>query len=108
VLMASAMVVLKHVTSTLRQRHTLISIDFKFGVGDHVREVTNPDNDRSRRHVEVTYTGTVFFIIFFNRATAHTREPIFGHNSSKKAVWCKKDPFCKEKCVILKFGGVLP
>jgi len=42
-LMASAVVVLKHETSTLRQRHTFISIDFKFGVGDYVREVTNPD-----------------------------------------------------------------
>jgi len=43
VLMASALVVLKHATSTLRQRHNFISIDFKFGVGDNVREVTNPD-----------------------------------------------------------------
>jgi len=39
----SAVVVLKHETSTLRQRHIFISIDFKFGVGDYVREVTNPD-----------------------------------------------------------------
>jgi len=43
VLMASAVVVLKHETSTLRQRHHFISIDFKFGAGDYVREVTNPD-----------------------------------------------------------------
>jgi len=43
VLMASAVVVLKHETSTLRQRHNFISIDIKFGVGDYVREVTNPD-----------------------------------------------------------------
>jgi len=43
VLMASAVVVLKHETSTLRQRHIFISIDFKFGVGDYVREVTSPD-----------------------------------------------------------------
>jgi len=42
-LMASAIVVLKHETSTLRQRHNFISIDFKFGVVDNVREVTNPD-----------------------------------------------------------------
>jgi len=41
VLMASAVVVLKHETSTLRERHNFISIDFKFGVGDYVREVTN-------------------------------------------------------------------
>jgi len=43
VLMASAVVVLKHETSTLRQRHNFISIVFKFGVGDYVWEVTNPD-----------------------------------------------------------------
>jgi len=37
VLTASAVVVLKHKTSTLRQSHNFISIDFTFGVGDHVR-----------------------------------------------------------------------
>jgi len=42
VLMASAVVVLKHETSTLRQSHNFISIDFKFGVGYYVREVTSP------------------------------------------------------------------
>jgi len=42
-LMASAVVVLKHETSTLRQRHNFISTDFKFGVGDYVREIINPD-----------------------------------------------------------------
>jgi len=42
VLMASAVVVLKHETSTLRQRHNFIPIDLKFGMGDYVREVTNP------------------------------------------------------------------
>jgi len=35
VLMASAIVVLKHETSTHRLRHSFISIDFKFGVGDY-------------------------------------------------------------------------
>jgi len=43
VLMASAVVVLKHETSTLRLRHNFISIDFTFGVGDYARKVTNPD-----------------------------------------------------------------
>jgi len=43
VLMASAVVVLKHETSTLRQRHNFILIDFEFGVDDYVREVTRPD-----------------------------------------------------------------
>jgi len=42
VLMASAVVVLKHVTSTLCQSHNFISIDFKFGVYYCVREVTSP------------------------------------------------------------------
>jgi len=41
--MASAVIVLKHLTSNLHQRHNCISIDFKFGAGDYVREVTNPD-----------------------------------------------------------------
>jgi len=107
--MASAVVVLKHETSTLRQRHNFTSIDFKFGVGDYVK-VTNPDKVglvlMSGR--DATWGQKIrvlrFFFIFFNRATAHTREPIFAHNSSKDAVWCKKDPFWDEKCVILKFG----
>jgi len=43
VLMASAVEVLKHETSTLLIRPNFISIDFKFGLGDNVREVTNPD-----------------------------------------------------------------
>jgi len=43
VTMASAVVVPKHETSTLRQRHNFISIDFKFGVGDYAMEVTHPD-----------------------------------------------------------------
>jgi len=42
VLMASASVVLKHETSTLRQSHNFISIDLKFDVSDYVREVTSP------------------------------------------------------------------
>jgi len=42
VLMVSAVVELKHETSTLRQRHNFISIDLKFGVSDYVREVTSP------------------------------------------------------------------
>jgi len=42
VLMASAAIVLKHETSTLRQRHNFISIDYKFGVGDSVWEITSP------------------------------------------------------------------
>jgi len=49
----------------------------------------------------------LFVFIFFNRATANTREPFFAHNSSTDAVWCKEDPFGVDKCVILKIWGVL-
>jgi len=42
VLMAYVVVVLKHETSTLCKSHNFISIDFKFGVVDNVREVTSP------------------------------------------------------------------
>jgi len=65
VLMASAAVVLKHETSTLRQSHNFISIDFKFGLGDNVREVTSPakfgSNPMSGRDATwgATYTGAV-------------------------------------------------
>jgi len=41
VLMASAVVVLKRKTSTLRQSQNFLSIDFTFGVGDYVRKVTS-------------------------------------------------------------------
>jgi len=42
-LMASAVVVLKHETSTLSQRHNFVSIFLTFGVSDYAREVTSPD-----------------------------------------------------------------
>jgi len=67
VLMASAVVVLKHETLTLRQSHNFASIDFTFGVGDYVREVTSPakvgSDERSRRNVGATYTVRVTFFI---------------------------------------------
>jgi len=43
VLMASAVVVLKHEISTICQRHNFISIDLTSGVSDYVRAVTSPD-----------------------------------------------------------------
>jgi len=69
VLMASAVVVLKHENSTLRQNHNFISINFKFSVGDHVREVTSPAkvgsgpmSGRDAKYSETaTYTGPVTF-----------------------------------------------
>jgi len=119
-LMASAVVVLKHETSTLRQSHNVISIDLTLDVGDNVREVTSPAKFSSvpmsgRDATWGQHMGTVtlfynflFFFIFFNRATAHTREPIFVHNSSNDAIWCEEDRFGDENCAILKFKGVLP
>jgi len=43
VLMASAVVVMKQETSTIRQRHNFLSIDLTLGVSNYVREVTSPD-----------------------------------------------------------------
>jgi len=34
-------ILLKHETSTLRQSHHFMSIDYKFGVGDYIREITS-------------------------------------------------------------------
>jgi len=39
----AAVVVHKVEIVTLRQSHNFVLIDFKFGVGDYVREVTSPD-----------------------------------------------------------------
>jgi len=71
VLMASAVVVLKHETSTIRQRHNLISIDLTFGVSDYVREFTSPDKvgsgPMSGRDATwgATYTGILTFLFVF-------------------------------------------
>jgi len=56
VLMASA-VLLMYETTTLRQSHNYISIDFKYGVSDYVREVTSPAKvgSMSGRHVGATW-----------------------------------------------------
>jgi len=57
--------------------------------------------------IRVLWLFCLFCILFFNRATDHTSEPIFAHNRSKDAVWCKEDPSGNVKCVILKYGVVL-
>jgi len=67
VLMASAVVVPKHETSTIRQRHNFISIDLKFGVSDNVREGTSPDKVSSgpmsgRDATWGQHTGTVILV----------------------------------------------
>jgi len=79
-----AVVVLKHETSTIRQRHNFISIDLTFGVSDYVREVTSPDKVGSGpmsgrdatwgqhlRALTFLFVFVLVFYIFFNRATAH-------------------------------------
>jgi len=103
-------VVLKHETSTLRQSHNFISIDFKFGVGDYVREVTSPDKVGSgpTSGRDATWgQPVVFFLILQQSYNPYPWTNIFAHNSSKDAVWCKEDPFRNEKCVVAKFRGVL-
>jgi len=75
VLMASASVVLKHETSTLRQRHNFISIDLKFRVSDYVREVTRPAKFGScpmsgrdatwGQHIRVLWVFKKHFLLFF-------------------------------------------
>jgi len=113
VLMASAVIVLKHETSTLRQSHNFISIDLTFGVGDYV---TLPALVWIRWTVETQRGGNIygscdFFVVFvFNSSTELQPIPVnqYSHNSSKDAVWYKEDPFWDEKCVVVKFGGVSP
>jgi len=79
--------VLKHEIPTFGQSHNFISIYLIFDVGDYVREVTSPAKFGSdpMSGPDDTYMGPVtnlvFVFLFFNRATAHTREPIFAHNS---------------------------
>jgi len=81
-----------------------------FGRSPTLTKLVRSD-ERSNSHVGSTYTGAGccdLFYRFFNKATAHTREPILAHNSPNDAVWCNEDPFGDEKCVILKFGVLYP
>jgi len=109
VLMASAVVLLKHETSTFRQSHNFVSINFKFAVGDDVKEVISHakvgSSPMSGRGATIRVLWIICVFSFFNRATA---QPIFAQNSSKDAVWCKEDPFGDEKCVVVKFGVFYP
>jgi len=91
VLMAYAVVVLQHETSTLRQRHNFISIDFKFGVGDYVREDTNPDKVGSGpmsgrdamwgQHSLYGFVTFLFVFMFFNsKMVRDTRNVSMNHD----------------------------
>jgi len=91
-----------HETSTLRQSQTFISIDFTFGVGDYIREVTNPAqfgsdpmSSRDATALQQCYSPC-------------TRKPIFAHNSLKDAVWCKENPSDDDKYVVVKCGVLYP
>ena len=56
----------------------------------------------------VKYRGRVpFFVVvsFLATRTAHIREPIFKHNSSKDAVQRKEVPFTASVFVILTYWG---
>jgi len=78
-------------------------------VGDDVREVTNPDKvgsgPMSGRYATWGNIYGYRDFLFIYSPTELQPEPIFAHNSSKDAVWCEKNPYWDEKCVILKFGG---
>jgi len=75
VLMASSVVVLELVSSTLRKRQNFISIDLTFGESDYVREVTSPDKDGSGpmsgrdatwgQHIRVMWLFC-FFLFFYS------------------------------------------
>jgi len=100
-------------TSTLRQGHNFISIDLTFGVSDYVREVTSSDKVSSgpmsgRDATSGQHRRVLRLFIFFNRATAHTCEPIFVHNSSKDAFWWKEDPFGMRNVLFWNLGCFTP
>jgi len=89
VLMASASVVLKHETSTLRQSHNFISIDLKFGLSDYVRKITSPakfglDLISGRDATWGNIYGYCDFFLFFNRATAHITVNQFSRTIAQK------------------------
>jgi len=104
--------------STFRQRHSSVIyqlISYLARVISLGRSPALPNLVQIRWEVKIPSGGntygscgfSVVVLLFFNRATAHTREPIFEHNSSKDAVWCKEDSFGDEKCAVVKFWGVL-
>jgi len=84
--MASAVVVLKHETTTLHQRHNYISIDFKLVVGDYVKEVTNPDKVGSGP-ISIFFLVLVLVFLFFLYSSTEL-QPIpanqFSHTIDQK------------------------
>jgi len=68
----------------MKVKVTFISIDLTLGAGDYVGEVTSPDKVGSGpmsaveppRGDNIYGSCDFFYFVFFNRATAHTNEPI--------------------------------
>jgi len=106
VLMASALVVLKHETSTLRQRHNFTSIDLQFGVGDYDREANNPDkvgsgpmSGRDAKWGQYIRVLWLFFVfIFFNKATAIPMNQFSCTKAQKKRSGVRKTLLEWEMC----------
>jgi len=83
-LMASAGVVLKYETSTIRQSHNFIPMNSTFDVGDKIREVTSPatfgSNPMDGRDATwgQHYTGTLTFLY-----SSTQLQPILVHQFSR-------------------------
>jgi len=90
----SAIVVLKHETSTLRQSNNFISINLTFGAGDYVRDVTSPAKFGSDpmsgrdatwgQHIRVLLHFLFLFFLFLYSSTK--LQPIPVHNFSHTIV----------------------
>jgi len=98
--MASAVEVLKHKTSTLRQRHNFISINFNFGVGDNVREVTNSDKvGLGRWAVEKARGGNIYgyydfcFYILQQSYSPYPRTNFCAHKLKRRSHGVRKTLF---------------
>jgi len=103
--MASAVVGLKHESSTLRQSHNFISIDVKFGVVDNVREVTSHakfglDLMSGRdttwgQHIRVLRLFCIF--VFFYSSTELQPIPVnkFSRTIAQKTPFSVRETFLK-------------
>jgi len=76
--MAYAVVELKHDTSTPRQSHNFILIDYKFGVGTYVREIISlrSNYERARLHVVQHNTASVT-CLFLDSQTRFSHAPFY-------------------------------
>jgi len=96
--------------------HNFISIDFKFGVDDNVREIISADKvgsgPMSGRDVtwEQQFTGpvTFIFLFFFYSSTELQPIPVKQFSRTIAQTGYTEYPFKDAKCVVVKFGSVLP